>query len=78
MKRNDTDVKFLPTLATACCVLHNICEINGDEFDEDWFVSEAATVPTANQAAASATTMPSGERIRNTLCDYFGTIYSNS
>ena len=71
MKRNDTDVKFLPTLATACCVLHNICEIHGDEFDEDWFVSEAATVPLVNQATASAMTTTSGERIRSTLCDYF-------
>ena len=25
MKCNDTDVKFLPTLATSCCVIH-ICE----------------------------------------------------
>lgn len=42
-KRNDTDVKFLPNLATAHCVLHNICETHGDEFDEDRFVPEAAT-----------------------------------
>ena len=21
---------------TACCILHNICEIHQDEFDEEW------------------------------------------
>ena len=48
MKRNDSDVKFLPTLATACCVLHNICETHGDEFNEQWFVSDESTPLAAN------------------------------
>ena len=36
MKRNDTDVSFMPTLVTAsCCVLHNLCEVHGDSFDDN-------------------------------------------
>ena len=31
MKRNDTDVSFMPTLVSACCILHNLCEVHGDE-----------------------------------------------
>ena len=23
-------------LVDACCVLHNICEVHGDTFDDDW------------------------------------------
>ena len=23
-------------VVAACCVLHNICEIHGDAFDDDW------------------------------------------
>ena len=53
MKCNDTDVKFLPTLATSCCVIH-ICEIQGSEFDEDGFVSGVATLPTTIQVTATA------------------------
>ena len=30
MKRNDCDVKYVPNLVTACCVLHNLCEMHGD------------------------------------------------
>jgi len=26
----------VPHVVTACCVLHNFCEIHGDSFDEDW------------------------------------------
>lgn len=72
MKRNDTDIRFLPTLATACCVLHNICEIHGDNFNDEWLVTEAA-VASAPQAATSVSA-PSGDRIRAALCDYFDTM----
>ena len=52
MKWNDTDIRFLPTLATACCVLHNICEIHGDNINDEWLVTEVA-VASAPQAAMS-------------------------
>ena len=51
-----------------------LCESHGDEFDEDWFVSEVATVPTPTQAAVPLLITPPGERIRSTSCDYFDTI----
>ena len=30
LKRLDVDVGDVPELVTACCVLHNICEVHGD------------------------------------------------
>ena len=36
LKRNDVLVDDLPKLVAACCVLHNICEIRDESFDEDW------------------------------------------
>ncbi|XP_063786738.1 uncharacterized protein LOC134935846 [Pseudophryne corroboree] len=41
LKRNDTDLSFLPTLVAACCTLHNICECRRDPFEEHW-LQEAA------------------------------------
>ena len=38
LKRNDTNVVFMPTYVTACCVLHNVCEVHHDGFNEDWLV----------------------------------------
>ena len=72
MKRNDTDIRFLPTLATACCVLHNICEIHGDDFNNEWLATEAEA--SGPQAVATAVSVPSGDRIRAALCDYFETM----
>ena len=36
MKQNDNDNKSVPTLVTACCVLHNLCEMQGDICEEEW------------------------------------------
>eukprot|EP00079_Xenopus_tropicalis_P018484 XP_004920283.1 PREDICTED: putative nuclease HARBI1 [Xenopus tropicalis] len=36
LKSNDFDLCLLPTLITACCTLHNICEHRGDPFEEHW------------------------------------------
>ena len=36
LKRNDVQVQDLPYLVASCCVLHNICEIHGESFDEEW------------------------------------------
>ena len=33
MKRNDMNVEFIAFIISACCILHNICEIHGDEFE---------------------------------------------
>ena len=54
MKRNDTDVSFMPTLISACCVLHNLCELHDDGFDDDWLCEEEATAGAT--IAATATT----------------------
>lgn len=35
-KRLDIDVFDVSELVAACCVLHNICEVHGDSFNQDW------------------------------------------
>ena len=73
MKRNDTDVSFMPTLVSACCILHNQCEVHGDDFDDDWLCEEEATnVADATNAATNATGVSAtAEAIRRALCDFF-------
>ena len=36
MKQNDMDISNVPKGVTACCILHNLCEIHGDKFNETW------------------------------------------
>ena len=32
MKRNDMNIAKVPYVITACCILHNMCEVHGDSF----------------------------------------------
>ena len=36
LKRNDINVHDVPTVVAACCVLHNICETRGENFEDQW------------------------------------------
>ena len=48
MKRNGTDVSFMPTLVSACCILHNLCEVHGNDFDDDWSCEDETPADVAN------------------------------
>ena len=34
-KKIDMHINNVPNVVLACCILHNICEIHGDEFNEE-------------------------------------------
>ena len=36
IKRCDMIIEKVPTIITACCVLHNICELYQEGYDERW------------------------------------------
>lgn len=33
-KRLDVDISIVPTVVSACCTLHNVCEIHGEAYEE--------------------------------------------
>jgi len=35
-KQMDIHIDNVPHVITACCVLHNLCEVHGDTFNEEW------------------------------------------
>ncbi|CAH1233173.1 Hypp622 [Branchiostoma lanceolatum] len=37
-KRIDVDLDRVPTIVAACCVLHNVCEVHGEQFDEQLYM----------------------------------------
>ena len=39
LKRLDADVEKIPAIITTCCILHNMCEVHGDSFSDNWMES---------------------------------------
>ena len=71
-KQMDIHIDNVPYIITACCVLHNICEVHGDTFNEEWLQDDLST-DTDDTHATTTTTSSSheGVAIRDTLVQYF-------
>ena len=73
LKRNDVLIRDLPKLVAACCVLHNICEIHGETFNEEWMsdIADHNSVNTVTCSTASTSLESSGRDVRQALMAYF-------
>lgn len=71
LKRLDVDVCDVPELVAACCVLHNICEVHGDGFNQEWI--EGTEVESRHTPGISTTTSMGlrAENTRNALMHHF-------
>ena len=72
LKRLDVDINRVPELVASCFVLHNICEVHGDSFNNDWL--EGVEMNNNNSTAYTHTPCNSdGESVRKALMLYFET-----
>ena len=69
LKRLDVDINDVPTIVTTCCVLHNMCELSGDLFMQDWLLEEDDQEPTSFPITVHAEN--SAVEIRDALTLYF-------
>ena len=69
------DVTNVPHVVTACCILHNICEIFNDSIPESWLssVEEETDQPPTAITREDTTYETDGTIIRDTLVNYYST-----
>ena len=67
-KQNDMSVDNVPTVVCACCILHNICQIHKENFNDEWLDD---VDPSASMEETSSTVGGSGESTREALVQYF-------
>ena len=70
MKRNDSNIKNMPTLVTAYCILHNLCELYGDACEEEWVTHDTLEDAPPSSSTSSTVATTSASRMRDALCDY--------
>ena len=68
-KRLDCETDRAPVMVGACCVLHNICKINNEEFNENMLDNENLQI--VELAPARMADGRQAVAIRNALCDSF-------
>ena len=73
LKRLDVDVSDASEVVAACCVLHNICEIHGDTFDDEWLngTDEENLETTLSFGSSSNQPTQCAVDIRNAFMAYF-------
>lgn len=74
-KQIEMDIDNVPHIISACCVLHNVCEVHGDKFNDDWLleVDTQMAQPDDQQSSSSAQSVrvSGGDQVREILIDYF-------
>ena len=71
LKRNDMNIDNIPHVITAACILHNICEVHHEHFNDAWL--QIGEGDYAQPEAVASRDTPTGlpQNIRNALVQYF-------
>ena len=72
LKRLDVSTASVPGLVGACCVLHNLCEMHGDSFDQEWM--EGVNTHESTRMSTNSSTSQSEENavlIRKAFMTHF-------
>nr|XP_054598560.1 uncharacterized protein LOC107380144 [Nothobranchius furzeri] len=65
-KRCDVDIHIMPDIVIACCILHNVCEINKDNYLADWN-TDATELPEPNAEAVYVPPVGGAQLIREAI-----------
>lgn len=71
LKRNDIRFDKMCNALTACCILHNICEIHQYEFDEEWLEEVEESSGLSSSGSSLLPSSSEAATVHNALADYF-------
>jgi len=71
LKRNDMHTDNIPHVIAAVCVLHNICEVHHEHFNDAWLQNSDGEYDQTSTVATRDTSVGSPHIIRNALVSYF-------
>ena len=71
-KQMEIHIDNVPHVVAACCVLHNMCEVHGDTFNEEWLQDNSPddTDVTHDHHSSSSSSSREGVATRNVLVQY--------
>lgn len=69
LKKMEVSIDIAPIIISACCVLHNLCEIWGEEFQDEWLAGVNENV--ANNVHHRLDRDNNAKRIRDAFVTHF-------
>ena len=73
LKRNDMIVENVSTVVAAACVLHNLCEMHNEPFNDSWLTTDTNEQPQSQANVQQSTSQQSAHQIQAALEEYFKT-----
>ena len=70
MKRNDICIN-IPAVVTCECILHNVCEIHGESFNDAWLQVEGSMEFPQPSTSTRDGTSSRPKQVRDALMAYF-------
>ena len=61
------------TVVAAACVLHNLCEMHNEPFNDSWLSTDTNEQPQSQANAHQSTSQQSSQQIQAALEEYFKT-----
>lgn len=71
LKQHESHISLVSQVILACCVLHNFCEEQNEEYEEDDYEEDEDEVNYVEERNPVHTTDHRAHEIRNALCTYF-------
>ncbi|GIX90499.1 protein ANTAGONIST OF LIKE HETEROCHROMATIN PROTEIN 1 [Caerostris extrusa] len=68
---NICNIEILPSVIVACCVLHNMCELNNEMMLNDWILTSENFFKQPIPLPCSTVIGPQAENIRSAVSEYF-------
>ena len=73
VNRNDMHTEHIPTVVSACCIVHNLCEVHGESFNDVWLLEESEYEQPTAPSLPSTSSPRNADDVRNALVDYLYT-----
>ena len=73
--KTDMNIDNVPHIISACCVLHNVCEVHQDSFNDEWLQELGTQLAQPDSGTTSShvcsSSLSQGNEVRDILIDYF-------
>ena len=72
-KRLDCKLKNVVDIVAACVTLHNMCELSGDVYLDEWNTQDQISNQDPSSSAVRSSSGTDGKQVREAITQYFTT-----